>query len=339
VYVIAYQPACDIKVCRMGLGRGMQGSFGVPVLHTMEHRGVIRPSGAVVLGEDFVPSGMKTEEVPMYINRNKALALWTELYLKTDVIITKQTLLKTENVIDLAMEDIFNSGEKWVFVGEDRKMAIELWCCIAMNDCMFGLNENDWIEMLETLSVRQNINLNLKLMNSACLVPSMRVMFLKACLLNTRNALASFVTPFTTSMRVPAFVDQIVKLRKGNIDNDEPYVQTKPDSYYRDIFPLGFVGAKEGNVQNSQDEAYGRHVKGAMVNSSMNIVWAPKDETENTKIDEDTFVSIMWTYVEVTVFYFCSSISAVFYSAGSHLFSTVSCLFLFVYICRDSSRR
>jgi hypothetical protein len=57
----------------------------------------------------------------------------------------------------------------------------------------------------------------------------------------------------------------------------------------------------EGNPYNSMnilDEEYAKLVKGAMVNTSIGVVWAPHDETMHTKIDDDSFSNVMWTYLQ-----------------------------------------
>jgi hypothetical protein len=49
---------------------------------------------------------------------------------------------------------------------------------------------------------------------------------------------------------------------------------------------------------NSADEEYARMVKGAAVNSSMDVVWRPLDEDTHSKIDDDSFNSVMWGYLQ-----------------------------------------
>lgn len=48
---------------------------------------------------------------------------------------------------------------------------------------------------------------------------------------------------------------------------------------------------------NRKDEEYAKFVKGAMVNGSISVVWTPADEMENSKIDDESFTDVMWTYL------------------------------------------
>jgi hypothetical protein len=49
---------------------------------------------------------------------------------------------------------------------------------------------------------------------------------------------------------------------------------------------------------NHVDEQYAKYVKGAMVNTSMDVVWTPADETMHSKIDDESFNNVMWVYLQ-----------------------------------------
>jgi len=80
-------------------------------------------------------------------------------------------------------------------------------------------------------------------------------------------------------------------------------------SVYYDDFKFGDGAAPQQgsyqNMANHMDEMYARLVKGAMVNTSMNVVWTPADEMANSRIDDDNFTAVMWTYLQVDPF--CAS--------------------------------
>ena len=62
---------------------------------------------------------------------------------------------------------------------------------------------------------------------------------------------------------------------------------------------FSFASLLHSDMQNTDDEQYAKLIKGAMVNTSMNVVWTPEDEMENSRIDDDNFTSVMWTYLQV----------------------------------------
>jgi hypothetical protein len=62
----------------------------------------------------------------------------------------------------------------------------------------------------------------------------------------------------------------------------------------------GYMHYNTVPAKNLSDEQYARLVKGAMVNTAMNVVWTPADEMENSRIDDDNFTAVMWSYLQVT---------------------------------------
>jgi hypothetical protein len=80
--------------------------------------------------------------------------------------------------------------------------------------------------------------------------------------------------------------------------HDSTLFEEKWKEYFAHV---GYMPYKTVPAKNLSDEEYARLVKGAMVNTAMNVVWTPADEMENSRIDDDNFTAVMWSYLQVTL--------------------------------------
>jgi hypothetical protein len=120
---------------------------------------------------------------------------------------------------------------------------------------------------------------------------------------------ANFIRCIMTGLRAKCFDVKAAGNYRMWVDSLIPYVQAGEkhnfDESLRAFCDFYFLNSAHiyfdnGVVaQNTQDEAYAKLVKGAMVNTTMSVVWTPADEMAHSKIDDESFTNVMWTYLQV----------------------------------------
>lgn len=99
-----------------------------------------------------------------------------------------------------------------------------------------------------------------------------------------------------------AYQDEMAELdRKGHLsglgDLCDFHFLDAGTVLYRDSL-LSVDGNNLRLAANALDEEYAYLVKGAMVSTSMQLIWTPKDEMAHSKIDDESFNNVMWMYLQ-----------------------------------------
>lgn len=314
----------------------MQGTFHANLKDTMRTHGII--GNTVMMGAvggdnpDYVSDENKDAVEKAKKNFFKQIDSWVNTIFKTNDVLTSSERLG--NFIFSLFNIDRNANEKQLEAGDELallKEGIDANTKIYLHHGYF-IN----VEILQLISMRYELmaldNYNLLGFIKECGAPnsgswkptSATVIFdneknehISELFTNYENGIvdhkqASFFIRSclsSVSWKYVNFKDEVENYDEwklallaavGAIRADVSGLRSKIDDYFKKNPTILSVGTVKSS-KNSDDEKYARLVKGALVNVALSIVWTPKNELENSRIDDEQFTAVMWHYMQVSI--------------------------------------